>query len=255
MTVPPVIIPEQQFNDADGHPYAGGSLATYVPGTTTPKQTWLDPSQAALNTNPIILDAAGRCLIWGDGDYRLILRDAAGNLIWDIPATTLVSAAMYPVVSAPTIADAVHLLGLDDALTGSELAAAISAEQTARIAADTTLQNNINAETARAEAAEANLQTQIDAINAALSGSHTSPQTIQNGGAVTDGSAHVRVTFATPYTSTPTVVATATSTAADVIIVDVHPDPTGFDAWTAYSSPSVTPFPGNTILWVAVGPT
>jgi hypothetical protein len=71
MTVPPVIIPEQQFNDADGHPYAGGSLTTYVPGTTTPKQTWLDPGQAALNTNPIILDAAGRCLLYGDGDYRL----------------------------------------------------------------------------------------------------------------------------------------------------------------------------------------
>src|SRR5580765_8611613 len=110
----PVIIPELQFIDADGHPYAGGSLATYVVGTTTPKATWVDPDQAALNTNPIILDSAGRCLCWGDGEYRLILRDAVGNLIWDQPATTIVSAAMAPVMLAPTIADAVHLLGIDD---------------------------------------------------------------------------------------------------------------------------------------------
>ena len=238
----PVLIPVPQFCDADGNPYAGGSIATYVVGTTTPKQTWVDPGLTALNTNPIILDAAGRCIIWGDGTYRLILRDAAGNLIWDQPATSLVSAAMAPVILAPTIADAVHLLGLDDVATAADIASAISTEQAARIAADNALGTRIDNEIARAEAAESNLQSQIDTINAALAGSHGSPQTIQNGGAVTDGAAHVRVTFATPYTSTPTVVATATATAADVIIVDVHPDPTGFDAWTAYSSPSVTPF-------------
>jgi hypothetical protein len=28
--------PELQFCDADGKPYAGGSLATYIPGTSTP---------------------------------------------------------------------------------------------------------------------------------------------------------------------------------------------------------------------------
>ena len=251
----PVIIPELQFIDADGHPYAGGTLETYIVGTTTPKQTWVDPDGTALQTNPAILDAAGRCLMWGDGLYRLILRDAAGNLIWDQPATTLVSAAMAPVIAAPTIADAVHLLGLDGTVTAAELASAISTEQAARIAADNTLQTNINNEVTRAEAAEANLQSQIDTINAALSSGHASPQTIQRGAAITDGSAHVRVTFDTPYASQPAVVATCTALAADVIIVDVNADNTGFDAWTAYGNPSVTPFPGNTIFWVAVGPT
>ena len=247
--------PEPQFCDADGNPYAGGTIQTYVPGTSTPKATWLDPLQAALNTNPIVLDAAGRCVMYGDGAYRLILRDAAGNEIWDQPSDTIVSAAMQPVISAPTIADAVHLLGLDDTVTAEALASAISTEQAARIAADNTLQTNINNEVARAEAAEANLQSQIDTINAALSSGHASPQTIQRGAAITDGSAHVRVTFDTPYASQPAVVATCTALAADVIIVDVNADNTGFDAWTAYGNPSVTPFPGNTIFWVAVGPT
>jgi hypothetical protein len=61
--------PEPQFCDANGQPYAAGTIETYVPGTSTPKQTWLDPLQAALNTNPIVLDAAGRCVMYGDGDY------------------------------------------------------------------------------------------------------------------------------------------------------------------------------------------
>src|SRR3954470_6191883 len=154
----PVISPELQWSDANGTPYAGGSIETYQPGTSTPKATWLDPDQAALNTNPVILDAAGRSLMFGDGDYRLVLRDALGNLIFDQPATTIVSAAMAPVVSAPTIADAVDLLGLGDA-SASEAAAraaADSAEQTARINAD-------NAEKAAREAADTTLQTNIDA--------------------------------------------------------------------------------------------
>jgi hypothetical protein len=166
----PVIIPELQFIDADGRPYAGGTLETYIVGTSTPKATWIDPAQSALNTNPIVLNAAGRCLCWGDGEYRLILRDAAGNQVWDQPATTIVSAAMAPVVSAPTISDALELLGIDDLIAAEAAArsAADSAEQTARIAADTaetnartaadtTLQANIDAEVARATAAEAAL--------------------------------------------------------------------------------------------------
>ena len=67
-----VLLPsaELQFSDANGHPYAGGTLELLVPGTTTPKDTWTDPDGAALNTNPIVLDAAGRCIVYGDGAYR-----------------------------------------------------------------------------------------------------------------------------------------------------------------------------------------
>jgi hypothetical protein len=176
MTAAPIITPLLQWCDADGKPMAGGTIACYVPGTSTPKTCWIDPDQTAAATNPVIMDAAGRTLMWGDGLYRLVIRDAAGNEVADIEATTLVSAAMAPVVVAPTIPDAVHLLGLDDTISGAELSAAITAEQNARMAADTaetnartaadtTLQAHIDAETAARIAADANLQSEIDALS------------------------------------------------------------------------------------------
>lgn len=74
---------ETVFLDDDGLPVAGGSVGFFIPGTDTPKDTWLDSSQSVLNSNPVILDAAGRARIWGSGDYRQILQDSLGNIIWD----------------------------------------------------------------------------------------------------------------------------------------------------------------------------
>lgn len=74
---------KQQFFSAAGVPLAGGFVFTYVPGTTTPKSTWADSGQITLNTNPIVLDAAGEALIYGQGAYRTILQDSLSNTVWD----------------------------------------------------------------------------------------------------------------------------------------------------------------------------
>lgn len=74
---------EQQFFDNNGQPLAGGSIYTYVPGTTVNKSTWTNSGQTNFNTNPIILDSAGRAIIYGSGAYRQIVKDQNGNLIWD----------------------------------------------------------------------------------------------------------------------------------------------------------------------------
>lgn len=74
---------EQVFVDANGEPYALGTVGMYVPNTFTDKDTWQDRDHVALNLNPIDLDAAGRCVIWGEGAYRQILKDVNGNTIWD----------------------------------------------------------------------------------------------------------------------------------------------------------------------------
>jgi hypothetical protein len=102
-----------QFLDANGNPYAGGQLFTYVPSTTTPKQTWQDAGQTTLNTNPIVLDAAGRCTIYGQGSYRTQLFDGIGNLVWDKLTTAtdaFVSIPMLPVVAAASTDAATALL-------------------------------------------------------------------------------------------------------------------------------------------------
>lgn len=87
---------EQQFCDANGVPYGLGSVSYYIPSTLTPKPTYQDAAATILNTSPTIaLDAAGRCVALGVGDYRQILHDANGVLIWD------------KVVEAPLPADAI----------------------------------------------------------------------------------------------------------------------------------------------------
>jgi hypothetical protein len=74
---------EQQFVDANGKPLAGGSVYFYIPNTSTFKNTWQDSAQTILNTNPVILDGAGRAIIWGNGTYRQVVYDQFNNLIWD----------------------------------------------------------------------------------------------------------------------------------------------------------------------------
>lgn len=207
----PAILQPAEFQaiDADGHPYAGGTLATYVPGTSTPKSTWQDEGLSALNTNPIILDSAGRCIIWGDGLYRTILRDAAGNLIWDQMSTTVVSSAMEAFALAPTIADALNQLGVQDLIDAS-----VAVETNRATAAEAALGTRIDNEIARATAAETALGARIDAETAAriaadnalsdrIDGIHDTVTTagvqIRYGTATTDGSGNVYIPFDPPF--------------------------------------------------------
>src|SRR5271166_441877 len=88
MTAGALLPPGQiQFFDNSGVPLAGGLLYTYVPFTTTPQTTWVDQDETTPNTNPIILDSAGRCTLWGTGTYRLILMTSVtpgpSVLVWD----------------------------------------------------------------------------------------------------------------------------------------------------------------------------
>jgi hypothetical protein len=249
----PLPTPELQFIDANGVPFSGGTLALYAPGTTTPKDSWMDYQGSVLNANPITLDAAGRCIIWGDGDYRCILSDADGNLIFDQISTTLVSAAMVPVVSAPTIAEAVRLLGMQglvDVETTRALAAeaalgtridttntALTAETNRAEAAETTLQNNLNAEISRAEAAEQHLQDEIGNATTAIT------STTRTGTIATNNSGFVTVVFTTPFPNqTDQIFTQVTSMLAVPVgkvpigfIVQARVTTTGFDA-TLYAN-------------------
>jgi len=49
-----------QFFDSNGTPLAGGLLYVYTAGTTTPATTWTTSAGTVANTNPIVMNAAGR---------------------------------------------------------------------------------------------------------------------------------------------------------------------------------------------------
>ena len=72
----------QQFFDGSGLPLANGFVTMYVAGTTVLATTWQDALLTTPNTNPIVLDSAGRATIWGLGNYTQVVQDSALNQIW-----------------------------------------------------------------------------------------------------------------------------------------------------------------------------
>lgn len=93
-----VILPlgKTQFIDAEGAPLASGSVYYYVPATTTDKSTWQDSGKSTLNTNPVVLDSAGRAIIYGEGIYRQLVKDSLGNTIWDQLVTAPLVGSVLP---------------------------------------------------------------------------------------------------------------------------------------------------------------
>lgn len=63
--------------------YPNGSLFTYLSGTNTPADTYKD-ANGTLNTNPILLDDKGDCVLYIDKEkeYRYKLLDSLGNIIY-----------------------------------------------------------------------------------------------------------------------------------------------------------------------------
>lgn len=74
-----------QFFDNNGVPLAGGLIYTYDAGSTTPAATYTSSAASTNNTNPIVLDSAGRtpAQIWltAGASYKFVLQTSAGVLI------------------------------------------------------------------------------------------------------------------------------------------------------------------------------
>lgn len=73
-----------QYLLADGSVNAGGKLFFYETDLTTPKNTWSDEAMTTLNSNPVVMDAAGRTLtdVWGLGEYGVVMTDSADVVQW-----------------------------------------------------------------------------------------------------------------------------------------------------------------------------
>lgn len=87
-------LPNLQFSDDNGVPLNGGKLYTYVAGTSTPQSTYQDSALTILNANPVVLDSAGRCVVYipVSTGYKLVLKTSADVDVWTqdnvaLPAT------------------------------------------------------------------------------------------------------------------------------------------------------------------------
>lgn len=186
--------PELQFCDANGLPYAGGTVTTYIPGTDTLSNTWQDEAGTVLNTNPIVLDAAGRAIIWGSGDYRIVLRDVNGILIYDQVASTGPGETDLTALEAE-LQNEINRAEAAESLLTTNLNAEIARAE----AAEGTLTTNLANEVARAEAEEANLQSQISALGSG--GILPAGYSIRFGQVTSDGGGNFSGTFSPPFPS------------------------------------------------------
>lgn len=117
---------KQQFFDINGNPLVGGKVFNYLVSTTTPKNTYQDLAQTIPNTNPVILDARGQCVMFGTGNYRQVLQDSTGVQIWDQvisdPAAQVsadLSAFIANLANATDAALGDNLVGVKQPVTGS----------------------------------------------------------------------------------------------------------------------------------------
>lgn len=103
-----------QFFNSNGDPLSGGLLYTYSAGTTTPVSTYTSRSGAAFNTNPIVLDSAGRtpAEIWLDGGvlYKFVLKTSG--------FVEIGSYDNIPAVNDPTTTNNLITVAGTNALTG-----------------------------------------------------------------------------------------------------------------------------------------
>jgi hypothetical protein len=77
-----------QFFDNNGVPLSGGLIYTYLAGTSTPQATYTSVYGTIQNSNPIVLDSAGRPSneIWLTNgiSYKFVLQTATFTQIWSM---------------------------------------------------------------------------------------------------------------------------------------------------------------------------
>lgn len=80
------ITPQIQFLNDSGNPLAAGKVYTYEAGTTTPLASYIDANETTQNSNPVILDSAGRANIWlgTTTRYKIVVKDSDDNTIYTV---------------------------------------------------------------------------------------------------------------------------------------------------------------------------
>lgn len=90
-----------QAFDASGDPLSGGKVHTYEPGTITNKTTYSDSALTTLNANPVVLDSRGEAPIFGDGNFKIVLKTSADVTVWTVDNITTLTGSTYKTLWIP----------------------------------------------------------------------------------------------------------------------------------------------------------
>jgi len=81
--------PYLEFADNDGNPLSGGKIYTYAAGSVnTPKATYTTAAGDIEQTNPVVLDSAGRVVVFGVGSYKFVITDSEDTIIRTVDNVT-----------------------------------------------------------------------------------------------------------------------------------------------------------------------
>lgn len=125
-----VPLPKSQLIDINGAPYAGATILTYVPGTTTPADTFQDQLLTTPNQNPIVADDLGMFTAWANADFRYVAHDVNGVLIYDADTSTPLPASLVSTFMEPILGSENSTQFLDLSGTQAAIAAAVAAVMT-----------------------------------------------------------------------------------------------------------------------------
>ena len=137
-----------QFLDNSGNPLTGGLLYTYAAGTTTLENTYTTTAATTPNSNPIVMDAAGRLEseVWLTGGvaYKFVLKDADGALlgtyddIYGISDNSANGVVWSDITGEPTTLAG---YGITDGITAAAAASTYAPINDAALTGDTTIQD------------------------------------------------------------------------------------------------------------------
>ena len=158
--------PAPQFFDANGKPLVGGKLFVYIAGTTTKAVTYSDFYQTE-NTNPVVLNDLGTCMLIVPSEnlYKIVLYDRNGNLLLTRDNVSgsyeqqIIYTAANKVESSDSTVDVTATTDTDTGIITYDLS--IKGEIDRATEAEKGLADSIEAEKKRAEDAERALSESI----------------------------------------------------------------------------------------------
>ncbi len=92
----------------DGTPNSGGLVYFWDPGTATPKTTYSNSSLTTANAHPVVLDSAGRAIIYFSGNADITVADSASVTIYTQANVNPVTVTSTANITTATTLDSTH---------------------------------------------------------------------------------------------------------------------------------------------------